>query len=127
MRYEHIYKEIEAEIERSEAKHGIQDDIPSLDQTLLNRKGSCDAQRMAEEYEVPTADRAQFLTDNRMKHRQHTHAHIVVEELCEAIACLKDEDAMRKELIQLACVVVKWIKALDHQKKHRELLSQSRL
>lgn len=115
MKYTHLYKEIEAEIERSEKKHGNQDHIPSLDQTLLYRKGGCSIERMLKEYELPTAERAQYLCDKAMEHGEHTHAHIVVEELCEAIACLNNTVEMRKELIQLACVVVKWIKALDHQ------------
>jgi len=108
-----IFKEIAAEIERSNLKHGDNSDLPSLDQTLLNRIGGCTAQRMAEEYEIPTEWRAKFKTDNKFNMGQVTHADIVIEELAESIACLKDEVKMRGELIQLACTVVKWINAID--------------
>lgn len=117
MKYKHIYQEIEAEIERSEAKHGNQDHIPSLDQVLLKRVGGCTPQRMAEEYGIPTANVAKNACDRAMQDKDHTQAHIVVEELCEAVACLEDTEKMRKELVQLACTVVKWIKSIDHQTK----------
>ena len=111
MKYENIFKEIEAEIERSEQKHGNQDHVLSVEPALIQRG----ANRMLDEYELPTEARAKYLCDTAMKKGEHTHAHIVVEELCEAIACMSDEDAMRKELIQLACVVTKWIKSIDYR------------
>lgn len=111
-----IFKEIAVEIERSNLKHGDNSDLPSLDQTLLKRKGGCTTRRMAEEYEVPTEERAKFMTDNANENGQLTHAHIVTEELAESIACLEDEVKMRTELIQLACTVVKWINAIDSRK-----------
>lgn len=101
-----IFKEIAAEIERSNVKHGDNSNLPSLDQTLLKRIGGCTAKRMAEEYEMPTEERAKFKTDNKFSMGQVTHADIVIEELAESIACLNDEVKTRGELIQLACKAV---------------------
>jgi hypothetical protein len=105
----HIYNEIHDEVLRSTTKHGDNVLLPNLDPILIHRG----ALRMAENYEIPTAGRAGFLTDNATKNGQLTHAHIVVEELAEVIDTMNDTEKMRIELIQLACTVVKWINAID--------------
>jgi len=111
-----IYQEIENEIIGSTKKHGANLIVPSLDPILLDRNAS----RMAKEYEIPTADRAKYMTDLSTKRGQLTHAHIVIEELCEVVDCMKDEEKMRKELVQLACTVVKWINAIDWKNSQLE-------
>lgn len=108
-----VLTEVANERVRQLRKWGRQDHLPSLDTVLLNRPGSCTAQRMAEEYEVPTAVRAKFTTGIKAKRGDLTYADVLVEEVCEAIAELGDERSMRNELIQVAAVAVAWVEAID--------------
>ena len=106
-----VFLEIEKEIIRADAKHGNNIELPSLDASLIDRSPG----RMLLEYGLPSADAAKQHTDLMQKRGTLTHAHIVVEELCESIDCMKDEAAMRIELIQLAAVTVKWIRSIDNK------------
>ena len=47
-----------------------------------------------------------------------TWAHILVEEVCEALAA-DDPDALRTELVQVAAVAVVWAEALDKRRARR--------
>lgn len=111
-----VLQEVNDERNIQDLKWGPQDH-PSVDPILLNRKGSCSPQRMAQEYELPTEERAKFMCQEAFRKKEGTFAHVAVEELCEVIACLGDEEAMRQELVQTAAVCVAWIEAIDRRAK----------
>ncbi len=118
VRRKQIINDVVAEWHRQDAKWGEQWERPHVDPVLMNRQGGCDPQRMMEEYELPTATRAKFLCDNAKKNDVCTHAHIIVEELCEAIeeaVLVKDNDttALRKELVQVAACAIHWLEKID--------------
>lgn len=104
---ENILTEIRDERKRQTEKWGEQNH-PILDPMLLSRE----PQRMCEEYEIPTEDRAKFLCENNFKNKTGTWMHILVEEVSEAASC-KDVTSLREELIQTAAVVVAMIESLD--------------
>lgn len=106
-----IFKEIKIERENQEKKWG-QQNHPCLDQTLLNRKGGCEPQRMTDEYEIPTESRAKFLCDNSADKGQLTFAHILSEEFSEVVSEF-DIHKRREELVQLVAVGVAWIEKID--------------
>ena len=100
---------------RQDCKWGVQEH-PSVDKGLLSRPTSCSPLRMAEEYEIPTADRAKALCQIAAERNACTWAHIAVEELCEAVeAGVTGDVECREELVQLAAVVVAWIECLDRR------------
>lgn len=105
-----------AERLRQDAKWGEQNH-PSVDRVLMEREGGCDPHRMAEEYEIPTADRARFVCDTMAKRGDCTFAHIAVEELAEAVEAAvqygQDSPELRNELVQCAAVFVAWIERVD--------------
>lgn len=108
---------VAGERSRQDRKWGLQDH-PSLDPVILARAhGPADRipERMAQEYEIPSEARAKFLCSAAAEKSQLTFAHILVEEVAEAIACLRDEQAMRGELIQVAAVAIAWIEAIDRR------------
>lgn len=110
-----VLNEVLFERARQIKKFGRQDHVPSFDQVLLNRAGGCDPIRMAEEYEVPTANRGRRLCEGAFKRKQGTYAHILIEEVAEAVAECHDEAKLRAELIQVAAVCVGWIEAIDRR------------
>lgn len=114
-RIEAIQADVLAEIQRAWTKFGNQFQVPNVDQVLMTRKGGCTDLRMAQEYEVPTASRAKFLTDLNFQRGQGTWAHILVEEVAEAIeaATTCPEADLRAELLQVAAVAMRWIDAID--------------
>ena len=114
-----IYDEIIAERLRQIEKWGEQNH-PDVDQVLMNRRGGCTPQRMAEEYAIPTASRAQFSCNNAARRGQLTFAHILVEEVAEAIdgatmGVAAAAGELRTELIQVAAVAVAWVEKLDRE------------
>lgn len=111
-----IYEEIQKERTRQDEKWGEQNH-PMLDQVLLNRASSCTAQRMCEEYEIPSEPRAKYLCNLNFNIGTGTWFHILIEEFSEAVSCLHDTEAMRKELVQTAAVVVAMIESLDRNGK----------
>ncbi len=108
---ENILQEIRDERLRQDTKWGIQN-RPCLDQALLNREGGCTSERMCEEYEVPTEDRAKFLCTKAFLNKTGTYAHIAVEEMSEVISAF-DINERRVELVQLAAVCVAWLEKID--------------
>lgn len=131
--------DVAAERERQNDKWGEQNH-PNVDAVLINRPsvvdgrgirwpGSCTPQRMAEHYEIPTAGRAKFATDRAATLGECTWAHILIEEVAEAIeaATLHDqfvavhgspperERDLRNELIQVAAVATQWVECLDRK------------
>jgi hypothetical protein len=112
---EDITEEIILERANGVLKFGEQEDVPSFDQTLLTRDGGCTVERMAEEYEIPTERRAKQLIGFAVRKNELTWAHILIEEVCEAIgACNGSVEDLRTELIQVAAVAMGWIEMLDN-------------
>lgn len=116
-----VLREVFGERLRQDAKFGEQNH-PDLDQVLLNREGGCTEKRMAEHYEICSADRARWLCDEMFRRGQGTWGHILVEEVAEAICTLSDTPALRAELVQIAAVATAWIEAIDR----RALTSESK-
>jgi hypothetical protein len=110
---ESVLREVAAERVRQDAKWG-QQNHPSVDQTLARRRGGCTQERMCEEYEIPSEDRAKQKCENATANGTVTYAHIAVEEMSEAVSA-KYDTARRVELVQLAAVVVGWIEAIDRR------------
>lgn len=109
-----IIYEILVERKKQDVKWGEQNH-PSVDPILTERPGGCTPERMCEEYELPTENRAKSSCNIATKNGKLTFTHIVVEELCEAVSAV-DDDARREELIQLGACVVQWIEAIDRRK-----------
>lgn len=80
-----------------------------LDPILLNRS----PQRMCEEYEIPSEDRARQLVEIHVERRDLTYFHILMEEISEVASCGSNVEELRKELIQSAAVLVAMIESLD--------------
>jgi len=108
-----IVDEILQERKRQDEKWGEQTH-PCLDKTLLNRKGSCTPERMCENYEMPSENRAKFMCDNSFKNETGTYAHIALEEFSEVISEF-DIKKRRIELVQLTAVCLAWIESIDRQ------------
>lgn len=111
-----IFDAISEEREAQIAKWGVQSH-PSVDMVLLGRIDGCTPFRMAEEYEIPTADRARVACEIAFEQGQGTWFHILTEEICEAVeaAVLYGEDSkeFREELIQSTAVLVAMLEDLD--------------
>lgn len=58
---------------------------------------------------------AQALCDRAQRDGKLTHMHILEEEFTEAMA-ETNQTNLRKELVQIAAVAVKWIEDLDHRR-----------
>jgi hypothetical protein len=106
-----ILNDIELETIKQFQKWGIQDH-PSLIQNLLNREGGCTPERMCEEYEIPSENRARQLCEIAASKMSVTWAHIAIEELSEAISAESDRER-RDELVQLGAVIASWIECID--------------
>lgn len=116
MTTESVLFEVLAERQRQEAKWG-QQNHPDFDRVLLEREGGCSPERMAEHYEVPTEARGKFLCQNAFATKQGTYAHILIEEVSEAVgACNASPEDLRAELIQVAAVAVAWVEKIDRQR-----------
>lgn len=109
-----VIAEVMGERRAQDAKWGEQNH-PDLDPVLLGREGGCTPKRMAEEYEIPTAGRAQQLCDVEFGRGTGTWAHILVEEVAEAVGTNGNTVALRAELIQVAAVAVAWVEAIDRR------------
>lgn len=120
-----ILGEVENERRRQDWRWGEQNH-PDVDQVLMNRVGGCSPQRMAEHYEIPSAQRAKHLCKRAAAEEEVTFAHILLEEVCEAIEAATNRNtdatpqnaaALRTELIQVAAVVVAWVEKIDREQK----------
>lgn len=127
-----IFDEINQERVRQDAKWGEQNH-PDVDRVLTDRVPSpfhkssfatpgCTPHRMAEEYGIPDATRARASCDGAARIGQCTWAHILVEEIAEAVEAATLAQlgrgplaALRKELVQVAAVAVSWIEAIDRR------------
>ena len=108
---ERIFEEIRIERQKQNDKWGEQNH-PCLDETLLKRQGGCTTQRMCQEYEIPSEERAKQLCETNFKRGTGTYAHIAIEEMSEVISAF-DTQKRRGELIQLTAVCVAWIEKID--------------
>lgn len=111
--FKDVTHEIELERDRQDYKWGEQNH-PSVDPVLANRKGGCAPDQMCEEYEIPSEARAKAMLRIAVGRGECTYTHIALEELCEAVSCKTDEER-RGELVQLAAVIVAWIQAIDRR------------
>lgn len=108
--------DIMLELARADAKYGREENLPDVEPVLMNRPGGCTAQRMAEEYEIPTRWRAQMMCEQSKRASHLTSAHLVIEELCEAVeAATIAPEELRAELVQVGAMVVKWIRNIDRR------------
>jgi hypothetical protein len=107
---------VEWERRRQDRKWGEQN-WPDVCPVLMNRRGGCSTQRMAQEYEIPTAQRARFRCETEFSRGDGTWADILIEEVAEAIeaGAQADTAALRKELVQIAAVAVAWVEAIDRR------------
>lgn len=108
---EKVLQEVLEERVRQHEKWGFQNH-PLVDEVLRQRTPP-DPERMAEEYEVPSGDRAKFLCDLRHSRGNSTWADILVEELSEFIESATLRTNAREELIQVAAVAVAAVEAID--------------
>lgn len=111
-----VISDVIDELARQDAKWG-QQNHPSLDPLLLNRPGGCTPQRMAAEYEIPTAIRARSSTDRAAETGHKTWGHVLVKEVAEVVdaGVVDGEPALRSELIQAAAVALQWAEAIDRR------------
>ena len=105
---ENIFNEIRTEREKQEAKWG-QQNHPILDPILIDRS----PERMCEEYEIPSENRARQMVEIHSERGDLTYMHILIEEISESASCGSNIEELRKELIQSASVLVAMIESLD--------------
>ncbi len=129
-----VLDDIAKERDRQDKKWGKQTHA-DVDRDLTHRRGGCDAYRMAEEYEIPSAPRAKNNCETRARQDKCTFGHILVEEVAEAIeaatelqcqlavngdreSLIGDRNiALQKELIQVAAVCVQWVEFLRERRE----------
>lgn len=104
----YIFEQIEEERNRQEAKWGEQNH-PILDPVLISRN----PERMCEEFEIPSENRAKQLCEINHDRGTGTYMHILIEEISEVTSCGNKTKELREELIQTAAVVVAMIESLD--------------
>lgn len=107
---------IQLELLRQVQKWGEQNH-PDCDPVLMGRPGGASPECIAEELEIPTAERAKFICDTLHKRGEDNWSAILVEEVAEAVeaGALGDMAALKKELIQVAAVAVQWLMALERR------------
>jgi predicted small integral membrane protein len=105
---EKIFEEIRIERENQDKRFGKQNH-PILDPILINKP----SERMCDEYEIPTEDRAREILNIRCTRGDLTYMHILIEEISEIACCGSNTKELRKEIIQSAAVLVAMVEALD--------------
>lgn len=107
-----ILTEVAAERLRQDEKWGEQNH-PLVDELLRDRPH----ERMALEYEIPTALRATWNCETAFKRGEGTWLHILVEELSEFMGAAQsahiDPTHARHELVQVAASAIAAIEAID--------------
>lgn len=121
-----IFDEINQERVRQDAKWGEQNH-PDVDPVLTGRVGGCTVTRMCEEVGCPTPTRARANLEGEAKLGRATWSLIAMEEFAEVIEAAtiaaqgdngtrpRRDAETRKELVQLAAVLVSWIEAHDRR------------
>lgn len=115
-----IIADVLAERERQDRKWGEQD-LPSVDVRLIEhtrRSMSEIGAALMLAYGMPTEADAKARCDQAMAEHRCTHAHVVIEELCEAMeACVSgDEKSAETELVQLTACLFKWLQQIRKRK-----------
>lgn len=113
---ESIIKMVGGELDRQYSKWGDQKH-PLLDPTLIGRP----LERVCEEYEIPSENRAKTLCEINAKRGTLTWMHILVEEVSE-VASSQSPEEMTQELVQVMAVCTQMIKEL---KRFKEELAPS--
>lgn len=62
---------------------------------------------------IPTADAARLFCETAFRAGTGSNAHILLEEVSEAIEAANDPTHLRAELVQVAAVALKWIEQID--------------
>lgn len=138
--HQRVFFDIAAERDRQDKTWGEQNHADAspiiLDRLkLTDGHGSvmAVAQRLAEEYEVPTAHRARFGCKQERQAQASTWFGIALEEVSEsleavALATANDHyEPLREELVQTTAVFVAWIEALDRRQRRVEVVRGQRL
>lgn len=102
LRFHEILVEVVAEIERSEDKFGNQDANPVM------------TEHISQAWSLPPSNAVKEVNDEMMAlyPGKISHGNIVLEEFLEAMETTTTQE-LREELIQLACVAIKMVRALD--------------
>lgn len=66
-------------------------------------------------FALPTAQAAQLSCEDAFRRGTGSNAHILVEEVAEAIEAATDPVRLRAELVQVAGVALKWIEQIDRR------------
>lgn len=64
---------------------------------------------------IPTADAARLFCETAFRTGTGSNAHILLEEVSEAIEAADDPVHLRAELVQVAAVALKWIEQIDRR------------
>lgn len=66
---------------------------------------------------LPSAQAAQLACEDAFRRGTGSNAHILVEEVAEAIEAATDSVRLRAELVQVAGVALKWIEQIDRREE----------
>lgn len=72
---------------------------------------------------IPTADAARLFCETAFRTGTGSNAHILLEEVSEAIEAANDPAHLRAELVQVAAVALKWIEQIE--RRHGFALAQA--
>lgn len=111
-----VLAEVDYERAQQDAKWGEQNHRDACP-ALLDREGGASHQRLAEDLEIPTADRARFICQAAFGMGRGHWAAILQEEVSEAVGAIGNDAALRQELVQVAAVAVAWIEAIDRRSR----------
>jgi hypothetical protein len=64
---------------------------------------------------IPTADAARLHCETAFRTGSGSNAHILLEEVCEAIEEAHNPERLRAELVQVMAVAMKWIEQIDRR------------
>jgi hypothetical protein len=64
---------------------------------------------------IPTADAARLHCETAFRTGAGSNAHILIEEVCEAIEAANDPARLREELVQVMGVAMKWVEQIDRR------------
>lgn len=106
-RQEDIIDEIVAERKRQDEKWGVQY-LPGIELGLAGQTGAS----ICRYYGMRSERAAKAACETAIRVGRCTHAHIVIEELAEALSATTPEE-MRAELVQTAATVLKWLEDID--------------